>query len=313
MNAKKRGLGRGLDALLGASAPPLAGAETPVRLDAGMPVERAAQSAVTEGLVQLPVEFIRRGQYQPRRHFEPGALESLANSIRAQGIMQPLVVRRLAGAADAYELIAGERRWRASQQIGLDRVPCIIREIDDQTALAMALVENLQREDLNPIEEATALQRLQEEFDLTHEAVAEAVGRSRTAVTNSLRLLRLEPEVCRLLETGELEMGHARALLAIEGKQQSAVARETVERGLTVRQVEELVRLKTGGARRKKTAGSPRDPDVVRLEERIAEQTGLPAMVQQGGGGGGKLVFRYSRAEELDGLLARLGVKEIDN
>ncbi len=312
MNARKRGLGRGLDALLG-SAAPLGAADTAVRLDTGMPVERAGPAA--EGLVQLPVEFIRRGRYQPRRHFAPEALENLASSIRSQGIMQPLVVRRLAGEADAYELIAGERRWRASQQIGLERVPCIVREIDDQAALAMALVENLQREDLNPIEEATALQRLQEEFDLTHEAVAEAVGRSRAAVTNALRLLRLEPAVRELLETGRLEMGHARALLSIEGERQCRIARDAAESGLSVRQVEERVRAETSGGKKKKGGARrpARDPDVVRLEERISEQTGLPAEVQQGSGGRGRLVLRYSRAAELDGLLARLGIKEIEN
>ncbi len=311
MNARKRGLGRGLDALLGSTAP-LGSADTAVSLDAGMPL-RQDRPPGGEGLVQLPVEFIRRGRFQPRRHFAPEALDSLASSIRAQGIMQPLVVRRLPGETDAYELIAGERRWRASQRIGLESVPCMVREIDDQAALAMALVENLQREDLNPIEEAAAMQRLQEEFDLTHEAIAEAVGKSRVAVTNALRLLRLEPEVRALLERGELEMGHARALLGVEGAAQARIAHETVNRNLTVRQVESMVREENAGAARgarSAPARRPRDPDVARLEEQLAEHIGLPATLEQGSGGKGRLVLRYSNVDELEGALARIGLKE---
>ncbi|MDX1505635.1 MAG: ParB/RepB/Spo0J family partition protein, partial [Spongiibacter sp.] len=240
---KKRGLGRGLDALLGASADPVAIAEPRSPVDVGdkSAAQTAADAPSLDGqLRNLPIEFLQRGKYQPRREMPAEGLEELAESIRSQGIMQPIVVRAVA--ENRYEIIAGERRWRASQLAGLEAVPALIREVPDEAAAAMALIENLQREDLNPMEEAMALVRLQKEFELTHAEIAGLVGKSRTTITNLLRLTGLREEVQKLLENGDIEMGHGRALLGLPAEEQSAAADTVVSRGLSVRQTEALVR-----------------------------------------------------------------------
>src|SRR5690606_6070144 len=225
MATKKRGLGRGLDALLGGAS-------------VSTMQEQAVQADVRE-LQELPLDVIQRGKYQPRRDIDPVTLEDLAQSIKAQGVMQPIVVRSIGGGR--YEIIAGERRWRASQQAGLERIPAMVREISDEAAIAMALIENIQREDLNPVEEAVALQRLQQEVQLTQQQVADAVGKSRVTISNLLRLIALPEEIKTLLSHGDLEMGHARALLGLPAERQVEGARHVVARGLTVRQTEALV------------------------------------------------------------------------
>lgn len=302
MSGKRKGLGRGLDALLGIAP----GDDTGTAGDNATSAVGVSQDGT---LKHLPIEFLQRGKYQPRRDMHPETLQELAESIRVQGIMQPIVVRPLG--PDSYEIIAGERRWRAAQLAGLDKVPTLVREVPDQAAIAMALIENIQREDLNPIEEAHALHRLQQEFELTQQQVADAVGKSRAAVANLLRLLGLESEVRILLERGDIEMGHAKALLGLHGAQQSEAARTVAGKGLTVRQTEELVRrlIKAQDAPEKPPKPRP-DADIRRLEERVAEQVGLPVAIQHGDGGKGKVVFSYSRLEELEGLLERLRVED---
>ncbi|MEA3300546.1 MAG: ParB/RepB/Spo0J family partition protein [Pseudomonadota bacterium] len=299
MSAKRKGLGRGLDALLGISAAEHEHQDS-----------SAAAGPVSEDgtLKHLPIEFLQRGKYQPRRDMHPEALQELAESIRSQGIMQPIVVRPLG--PDSYEIIAGERRWRAAQMAGLDKVPTLVRDVPDQAAIAMALIENIQREDLNPIEEAHALTRLQQEFHLTQQQVAEAVGKSRAAVANLMRLLALENEVRIMLERGDIEMGHARALLGLSGDEQTNAARTVAGKGLTVRQTEELVRRLIKAKDEQPRAPIHADPDIRRLEQRVAEHVGLPVAIQHGAGGKGKVVFSYSRLDELDGLLERLKVGE---
>jgi ParB family transcriptional regulator, chromosome partitioning protein len=291
---KKRGLGRGLDALLGShQAAKLAGQD---------PLDVVA--AGDGELKQLPVEFVQRGKYQPRRDMNQEALEELANSIRAQGVMQPIVVRPIG--PDRYEIIAGERRWRATQLAGLDKVPAVVRDVPDDAAVAMALIENIQREDLNPMEEALALARLQQEFDLTHQQIADAVGKSRVTVTNLLRLMSLREDVQRLLEHGDLEMGHARALLSLPPEQQASAAHTVVSKGLSVRQTEALVRR----LQEEKTAAgktAPKfDPDIRQLQESLAEKVGAPVLIQHGAKGKGRLVFTYNSLDELDGILAHI-------
>lgn len=289
MAVKKRGLGRGLDALLG-------GASVKVLQ------EQAAATPVSE-LQSLPVDIIQRGKYQPRRHMDPTALEELANSIRAQGLMQPIVVRAIG--EGRYEIIAGERRWRASQQAGLDRIPALVRDVPDQVAIALALIENIQRQNLNPLEEAMALQRLQDEFELTQAQVAEAVGKSRSGVTNLLRLLALAEDAKDLLARGELEMGHARALLGLPKARQAEGARHVVARGLTVRQTEALVRQWLSGAEPVEKAPAV-DPDISRLEQRLAERLGANVQIRHGEKGKGQLVIRYTSLDELQGVLAHI-------
>ncbi|HJE69699.1 MULTISPECIES: ParB/RepB/Spo0J family partition protein [Pseudomonas] len=289
MAVKKRGLGRGLDALLG-------GASVKVLQ------EQAAATPVSE-LQSLPVDIIQRGKYQPRRHMDPTALEELANSIRVQGLMQPIVVRAIG--EGRYEIIAGERRWRASQQAGLDRIPALVRDVPDQVAIALALIENIQRQNLNPLEEAMALQRLQDEFELTQAQVAEAVGKSRSGVTNLLRLLALAEEAKDLLARGELEMGHARALLGLPKARQAEGARHVVARGLTVRQTEALVRQWLSGAEPVEKAPAV-DPDISRLEQRLAERLGANVQIRHGEKGKGQLVIRYTSLDELQGVLAHI-------
>lgn len=285
MAVKKRGLGRGLDALLG----------------------QASSAAAPEGsqdqqLRTLPVDLIQRGKYQPRRDMDPQALEELAQSIRAQGVMQPIVVRPIAG--DRYEIIAGERRWRAAQQAGLDSIPAVIRDVPDEAAIAMALIENIQREDLNPIEEAIALQRLQQEFELTQQQVADAVGKSRVTITNLLRLMALPDDVKLLLERGDLEMGHARALLGLPADEQTEAARQVVARGLTVRQTEALVRQWLNP--RREPGDTRRDPDIDRLQQDLAERLGAEVKIQHGAKGKGRLVISYNSLDELDGVLMHI-------
>ena len=289
MATKKRGLGRGLDALLGGAN------EAAIQ-------EEAAQADVRE-LQQLPLDVIQRGKYQPRRDIDPVTLEELANSIRTQGVMQPIVVRSIG--SGRYEIIAGERRWRASQQAGLDRIPAMVRDVSDEAAIAMALIENIQREDLSPIEEAVALQRLQQEFQLTQQQVADAVGKSRVTISNLLRLIALPEEIKTLLSHGDLEMGHARALLGLPADQQVEGARHVVARGLTVRQTEALVRQWLNKPESVK-AEPKSDPDIVRLEQRLAERLGSPVQIKHGEKGKGQLVIRYSSLDELQGVLAHI-------
>ncbi|MCZ4128822.1 ParB/RepB/Spo0J family partition protein [Stutzerimonas balearica] len=289
MATKKRGLGRGLDALLG-------GASVTT-------LQEQAVKADSRELQHLPLELIQRGKYQPRRDMDPAALEELASSIRAQGVMQPIVVRAIDGGR--FEIIAGERRWRASQQAGLEKIPAMVRDVPDEAAIAMALIENIQREDLNPIEEAIALQRLQQEFQLTQQQVADAVGKSRVSVSNLLRLIGLPEEIKTLLAHGDLEMGHARALLGLPAEQQVEGARHVVARGLTVRQTEALVRQWLNDKEAPKEAPKP-DPDISRLEKRLAERLGSPVQIRHGAKGKGQLVIRYSSLDELQGVLAHI-------
>ncbi len=289
MATKKRGLGRGLDALLG-------GASVTA-------MQEEAAKVDTRELQHLPLELIQRGKYQPRRDMDPQALEELAQSIKNHGVMQPIVVRPVEGGR--YEIIAGERRWRASQQAGLERVPALVREVPDEAAIAMALIENIQREDLNPIEEAVALQRLQQEFQLTQQQVADAVGKSRVSVSNLLRLIALPEEIKTLLSNGDLEMGHARALLGLPADQQVEGARHVVARGLTVRQTEALVR-QWLSSKEKPKAEVKVDPDISRLEQRLAERLGSPVQIKHGQKGKGQLVIRYSSLDELQGVLAHI-------
>ena len=297
--AKKRGLGRGLEALLG----PKAAAEA-------LPL----QAMPGDQLRSLPVDAMVPGKYQPRRSMDDAKLEELASSIRAQGVIQPIVVREQLGAdgkgGRTYEIIAGERRWRASQRAGLAEIPVVVRVVDDRTVVAMALIENIQREDLNPLEEAQALQRLIDEFDLTHAAAAEAVGRSRAAVSNLLRLLELPAEIRTLVQSGALEMGHARALLPLAVPMAISLARQAAEHGWSVREVEHRVQqLSSGKAAstpRKTAAKAKPQADIVALERELSESLGSRVDVLHGRGGKGRLVIHYSDLESLDGVLERL-------
>lgn len=297
MSAKKRGLGRGLDALLGAGKSAASAEATKTGVLDDLQGDDAAS------LMDLPVDLVQRGKYQPRRDIEPESLRELADSIIAQGVMQPIVVRPIAG--QRYEIIAGERRWRATQLAGLDVIPAVIRDVSDQAAIAMALIENIQREDLNPIEEAAALQRLQREFELTQQEVATAVGKSRSTVANLLRLMTLREDVRRLVEHGDLEMGHARALLGLEGGEQSEAARTVVGKGLTVRQTEALVRnllAKTPAPVVHKQV----DPNIRHLQDDLSQRLGAPVLIQHGNKGKGKVVLSYNSLDELDGILSHI-------
>lgn len=288
MAAKKRGLGRGLDALIGTVSQ--------------MPSDQASEQS-DDGLRQLPVEWLQRGRYQPRREFDQASLQELADSILAQGLMQPIVVRPVA--PERFEIIAGERRWRATQLAGLDTIPVLVREVSDQAAIAMGLIENIQREDLNVVDEALALQRLQDEFALTHEEIAEAVGKSRSTVSNVLRLLQLEPDVRRLLEQSRLDMGHARALLALAPGAQVDAARQVVEQGLSVRQAERLVRRLL--ARKPAPKKPAADADIDRLQRQLGELTGAVVTIQHRASGKGRISFQYNSLDELQGLLEHFG------
>lgn len=292
MSVKKRGLGRGLDALLGAAG---TGSARP----AGSTVGAREDSILKE----LPVDLIQRGKYQPRRDIDPEPLQELADSIKAQGVIQPIVVRSISD--QKYEIIAGERRWRAAQLAGLDRIPALIREVPDNAAIAMSLIENIQREELNPIEEAAALMRLQQEFELTQQEVANAIGKSRSTVANLLRLMSLQEDVRRLVEHGDLEMGHARALLGLEGGQQSQAARSVVGKGLSVRQTESLVRsLLERGV--KPVPDRSIDPNIRHLQDNLSQRLGTRVEIKHGAGGKGKLVLAYNSLDELDGILSHI-------
>ncbi len=289
----KRGLGRGLDALLGGGAP--ASKEKKAAEPAGAPAA-------------IAIDLVERGRFQPRRNFDEDSLRELADSIAAQGVVQPVVVRP-AREPGRYELIAGERRWRAAQLAGLAEIPAVIREVDDQAAMAMGLIENIQRDDLNPLEEAQALHRLLEEFELTHQQIAQAVGKSRTTVTNLMRLLELNADVKRLVERGELEMGHARALLALDGELQSRAAERVVKKGLSVRETEALVRRykeQDGEPRKKSAPAAEPDPDVRRLLQDLSDRLGAPVDLKPSRGGKGRLVIRYNSLEELEGILSHI-------
>jgi len=297
MMHRKPTLGRGLADLLGART---ASAPTPPPASLG------------EELTKLPLDVLQRGRYQPRVDMRAETLSELADSIKVQGVVQPIVVRPLeppgSTASPRYEIIAGERRWRAAQMAGLTEIPAVIRHIPDEAAIAVALIENIQREDLNPLEEARALERLVSEFGLTHQQAAEAVGRSRAGVSNMLRLLELSPEVCELLEKRSLEMGHARALLALtQRRQQTEVALLVAKKGLSVRETEALVRRLQSPADTHARDNPPaRDPNVGRLEQELAEKLGARVAIQQGSGGRGKLVVSYNSLDELDGILAHI-------
>lgn len=281
---KPKGLGRGLNALLGGDDP--------------------APVAQTDTASTLRVEQLQPGRYQPRTHMDEGSLQELAASIRSQGLIQPILVRPIA--ADRYEIIAGERRWRASQIAGLSDVPVVIRELPDQAALAVALIENIQREDLNPLEEAKGVQRLIDEFGLTHQQAAEAIGRSRSATTNLLRLLNLSHQVQEMVFGGQLDMGHARALLSLEGHAQVRIAQRIVEDGLNVRETEALVGA-TLNPKMPAVAAKPRvDRDVQRLENELSEQLGTTVEVKTGKKGSGKLLITYASLDHLDELIKRL-------
>ena len=286
---RKRGLGRGIDALLGAAT-----AATD---------ENAAPDPEGHGGFQvLPVDLVRRGKYQPRRVVEESALEELAQSVRARGIVQPIVVRPAMGGR--FEIVAGERRWKAAQMAGLDEVPAIVRECSDREAAAVALIENIQREDLNPIEEAQGYRTLADEFDLTHQELADTVGRSRPAVSNALRLLDLNDDVRALVERGDLDMGHARALLALSGVAQSETAAEVARRGLSARATERLVRSKAKRGERAKPA--TRDPDVARLENELGGRLGAKVRIAHKTKGAGSITIHYASLDALDGILERI-------
>lgn len=285
---RKRGLGeKGLGALLKGSS-----------------VDIHKKNDQDGDLRQLPVELIKRGKYQPRREMDADALEELAESIRQQGIMQPIVVRMVS--EGSYEIIAGERRWRASQLAGLDRIPAIIREVNDEAAIAMALIENIQRENLNAMEEAVALKRLQDEFELTQGEVAEAVGKSRTTVTNLLRLINLTEEVKVMLDHGDLEMGHGRAMLSLMPEQQVQVARQVEAKSLSVRQTEALVRKLQSAQTDSKPAKKQQDTDIKRLQDDLSDKIGAVVNIDHSAKGKGKLVIKYNSLDELDGILAHL-------
>jgi ParB family transcriptional regulator, chromosome partitioning protein len=279
---RAKGLGRGLDALL-------AGGD-----------DRAAG----ESLQMVPLDRLRRGKYQPRTRMDNASLDELAQSIREQGLIQPILVRPVDGAR--FEIIAGERRWRAAQRAGLTEIPALVRTVPDQVALAHALIENIQRENLNPLEEAQGLARLIEEFGLTHEAAAKAVGRSRAAVTNLLRLQELSKPVQEYLLAGQLDMGHARALLGLPAGQQSAAASRVVTQGLSVRETERLAHQMAHPAKRPAKRAVRGDPDVARLQSELAEALGAPVSIESKKGGAGRVVIRYASLDQLDGILAKL-------
>lgn len=302
MNDKKK-LGKGLDALLSTGSTQTMASllgRRPREPDAAPP---AAAPDKDGDLKNIPIDLIQRGKYQPRTDMHEEALEELAASIKNQGVMQPIVVRPIS--SEKYEIIAGERRWRATQMAGLDTIPAIVKPVGDEAAIAMSLIENIQRENLNPIEEAMALKRLQDEFELTQQEVADAVGKSRVTVTNLIRLIGLHIDVRRMLEHGDLEMGHARALLSLPDEQQTQAARTVAGKGLSVRQTEALVRrLMSGNSTQ--PAGKILDPDIKNLEDNLADKLGAKVMIQHSAKGKGKLVVKYNSLDELDGILSHI-------
>jgi ParB family chromosome partitioning protein len=296
MTVKKRGLSKGLDALL---------AET-LELDKIIPQEIASAPVVqvSAGFLEINIKHLHPGRFQPRRAIQENELESLANSIKEQGILQPIVVRSINN--DGYEIIAGERRWRAAQLAGLSTVPVIIKNVPDEVALAIAIIENIQRENLNPLEEAIAFERLGTEFGLSHEKIANAVGKSRTTITNLLRLLNLRPDVKILLERGDIELGHAKVLLGLQGPQQSAVAHEVVAKQLSVRETEHLVLRTIAGKDANKGTRFTDNPDIRRLETTLSDKVGCNVKILQTAKGKGKLTIQYNSLDELDGILAHI-------
>ena len=279
-------MGRGLDALLG---------------DVSVKEDKDKQHLQT-----LPIEYLQRGKYQPRQDINPEKLQELADSIKAQGIIQPIVVRKVS--FEKYEIIAGERRWRAAQVVGLIQVPVVIKDIDDRSAMAMALIENIQREDLNSLEEAEALKRLIDEFEMTHQHIAEAIGKSRTTVTNLLRLIDLHPEVKKLLANNQLEMGHARALLGVEGIKQVTLANKVVKDGLTVRATERLV--KESQTEPKVVTVKIIDNDTLRLQNSLTAKIGAKVTIDHKENGSGKIVINYSSLDELDGIIEQFNISD---
>jgi ParB family transcriptional regulator, chromosome partitioning protein len=321
MATKRPSLGRGLEALLGSVTPvhapsPATGVDAPgtSSTQAAAPASGTAAPR-NEELARIPVDLLQRGRYQPRLDMRPESLQELADSIRAQGVVQPIVVRPLAaqktGEPIRYEIIAGERRWRAAQMAGLHDIPAVVRIVPDEAAVAMSLIENIQRENLNPLEEARALDRLIREFDVTHQQAADAVGRSRASVSNLLRLLELTDEVKTLVEHRQLEMGHARALLGLpQARQQSEVGALVAKKGLSVRETEALVKrmLAHGEKANQRDDGDEprRDPNIARLEQDLADKLGAKVSLQHALTGKGKLVIAYNSLDELDGILAHI-------
>lgn len=301
MSAKRTGLGRGLDALLGDVE------ISPAPVAVGGP----APSTPDSDLRMIPVDLLRRGTYQPRQVMRQEALEELADSIRAQGLVQPIVVRPLkgqdAGGTRQYEIVAGERRWRAAQLAGLAEIPAVVKEMPDSAAIAVALIENIQRENLSPLEEAGSLRRLIDEFELTHQQAADAIGRSRTAVSNLLRLLDLGEEAKALVTAGKLEMGHARALLAVTAPRvQAELAALIARKGLSVRATEALVRKTLSGGKASATPRAAADPNIRRLQNDLSERLGAPVTIQHRSKGNGRLVVTYHSLDELDGILSHI-------
>lgn len=295
--SKRRGLGRGLDALL--TNAPKKEENSDQELSSNAEINTANQSE----LQKLPIEQLQPGKYQPRKDMSADALDDLSNSIKSQGIIQPIVVRPIG--ENSYEIIAGERRWRAAQLAEIDLVPCLIKDVPDEAAVAIALIENIQREDLNAMEEAIALERLLTEFELTHQEVAEAVGKSRTTVTNLLRLNNLNDEVKTLLEHGDIEMGHARALLALKDDEQTTTARSVVAKELNVRETEALIKKIQEPVKVKEE--KTKDPDTKSLEQNLSEKLGSQVTISHNTKGKGKLVISYTNLDELDGIVARFG------
>lgn len=302
MSPKNKGLGRGLDALLATS-----------RSHADKQRQDADNNSGEQSeLKNIPIEFMQPGKYQPRKDMSPEALEELAASIRSQGIIQPIVVRQIDN--KKYEIIAGERRWRAAQLAKLEVMPCLIKDVPDDAAVAIALIENIQREDLNAMEEAQALDRLMVEFNLTHQQVADAVGKSRTTVTNLMRLNSLRDDVKRLLEYGDIDMGHARALLSLDGDVQSNTAKLVADRGLTVRETENLVKKTQSDIDNPQLEKDKKevkiDPDVKRLETSLSENFGTHVQIAHNHKGKGKLVINFSDLEQLDGILQKMALEQ---
>ena len=291
--AQKRKLNRGLEALLGSGLLNSAQGEVATALPSGEKVSATSPNS-------LPLEKLQRGAFQPRREFDEDALQALADSITAQGILQPVVVRPLD--ADSFEILSGERRWRAAQLAGLDSVPVVVKDVTDDAAIAIGLIENIQREDLNPVEEGLGLKRLQDEFGLNQEEVARAVGRSRSAVANLLRLLHLEKDVLSMLERGELDTGHAKVLLALQGGDQVRAARSVIKKGFSVRQTEALVK---GRSTRPHPSATP-DPNISRLEQDLSTRLGARVRIQHQQNGRGRLEVHYTSLDELDGVLKKI-------
>jgi ParB family transcriptional regulator, chromosome partitioning protein len=322
MAEKRRGLGRNLGMLL-SSVKPTEKEMQPVSISSrDVPVSSEntenADNSNNNSLRFLPIENLQRGKYQPRRDMHPESLQELADSIRSQGILQPIVVRPVGavekkqGKNKQYEIVAGERRWRAAQLAGLSEVPALIRDVPDEAAVAIALIENIQRENLNPMEEAIALDRLCKEFELTHQQAADAVGKSRATISNLLRLMQLQPDVKHMLEDGRLDMGHARALLALDGPIQIQLANIIIDKGLSVREAEKLVQKQQAPKTTAPTSTQVISPDIQRLEQRISDTLGATVHLQHSNKGKGQLTIHYNSTDELDGILAHFMASETD-